>query len=257
MTVIRTLAFAELDTPIVGAAWAPADEGPVLLGCRVGSEQLVVRGRLSVGDEREPWRLEGDGVALAFTPTGPSVPGGPTDSAWSSIDQRCQVSGTLALDGGGSREIQCMGSRGSVEGRFELAGIDSFRHTYGWFEGDGGLALLAYRPEKSRGQDSDLVAGAVLEAEPAPRVVDPRLSTTYDAAGAPVRVGLEMWFEHEESGEDADEEDERQFSRRAAAEATGERIDWEVAGFRLQAALLRWHSRGHYGTGVYLLGQRG
>jgi len=116
--------------------------------------------------------------------------------------------------------------------------------------------LLTLRPRKSRGHEADLVAAAVLEPESAPRVTDPRLSTTYDAAGLPARVGLELWFETDDTDEEPEEETERQFPRRAAGEAVGPGIDWEVAGFKLHAALLRWHSRGSDGTGVYLLGQR-
>jgi hypothetical protein len=255
VTAIRTLVFAEPETPILGALWLPADDAAALLGCRLGAEQLVVSGRLKIGGEDEPWQVEGEGVSLLCSPAGPAARCGPVDGDWDSTDQLCEVSGTVAV-GGASHEISCMGWRENIEGRFELTEIDSFRQTYGWFERAEGISLLAYRPQKSRGQDADVVAGAVLEAQPTPRVADPRLSTTYDASGAPSRVGLELWFEPETPEEESDDGDGQHFARRAAAEATGERIEWAVADFRLQAALLRWHSRGSDGTGVYLLGQR-
>lgn len=260
MTLIRTLAFAELDTPSVGVAWIPERGGDAVIGLRVASAGWVVRARLQDGAGAEPWRLDGNGVSLLFTPAGPAAHGGAADAGIDSIDQLCEVTGSVLL-GGSEHAISSKGSRTSLEARFELAAIDSFRQTAGWFEPTDalpadGLSLLSYRPDKSMGQDTDLVAAAVLEPEQAPPVADPRLSTTYDAAGMPTRVGLELWFEPSDSAEDPDADDRRHFPRRAAAEPLGELIEWEVADFRLHAALLRWHSRGSDGAGTYLLGQR-
>lgn len=260
MTVIRTLAFAELDTPSLGVAWIPRDGADPVIGVRVASAERVVSARLQEGAGAEPWRLEGDEVSLLFSPAGPAGHAAAADAAIDSVDQLCEVTGTVVLDGS-EHAISCMGSRTSLEARFELARIDSFRQTAGWFQpsdapAPGGLSLLSYRPSKSRGQDADLVAAAVLEAEQ-PQVADPRLSTTYDAAGAPTRVGLELWFEPDDSADDSGVDEQRHPPRRAAAEPVGKPIEWEVADFRLHAALLRWHSHGSDGAGTYLLGQRG
>jgi hypothetical protein len=255
VTTVRTLAFAEGDTGSWGAAWLPADDASGPLACRVGSVAAVLTAELHDTAQSEPWRVDGEGVSLVFVPAGRAGQSGPRDTGIESLEQLCDVKGKLAVDGS-EREITCMGWRASLEGGFELAEIDSFRQICGWFEPDRGVALLALRPRKARAHDADLVAAAVLEPEPTPRVADPRLSTTYDAAGLPARVGLELWLEAESSANGADDDADRQFPRRAAGEATGAGIEWEVAGFTLHAALLRWHSRGSDGTGVYLLGQR-
>jgi hypothetical protein len=271
VTAIRTLAFAELDAPSLGVAWIPRDGAAAVIGIRVGSARRVATAHLHDGAGPEPWRLEGDGVSLLFGPIGPAAHGGAPDAGIDSTDQLCEVTGTIVLDGS-ERAISCPGSRTNLEARFELAASDSFRQTAGWFQPAGrpaadgpaadgpvadGLSLVSYRPSKSRGQDTDLVAAAVLDPERAPPVADPRLSTTYDAAGLPARVGLELWFEPDDSSEDSEGDEQRHFPRRAAAESVGEPIGWEVAGFRLHAALLRWHSRGSDGAGMYLLGRRG
>jgi hypothetical protein len=177
------------------------------------------------------------------------------NGASGSVDHLCEVTGRAML-GGAEHEVEWLGWRGRFDADFELGVVDSFRQAAGWFDAADGFSLSAYRPQKSRGHDADYVAAAVLEAEPAPRIDDPRLSTTYDAAGLPTRVGLELWFEPSGPEEDSDDDDDRPLTRRAAAEAIGAGIDWEVEGFKLHAALLHWHSRGHDGAGVYLLGQR-
>jgi hypothetical protein len=256
VTALRTLAFAELETPTLGVAWIPDGGAAAVVACRLGSDVRTATGRFNDGPGGEPWAIEGDEISLLLRPIGSAARGGSADAGFDSIDQLCEVTGTLLIDGD-EREISCIGSRTSLEAGFELTTIDSFRQAAGWFEGPEGVSLLAYRPGKARGQDGDFVAGAVLDAEPAPPVVDPRLSTTYDAAGLPARVGLELWFEDDPSVEEPGGDEQRQFPRRAAGEAVGDPIAWEVAGFRLHGALLRWHSRGNNGAGAYLLGQRG
>jgi hypothetical protein len=255
VTTIRTLAFVAPDASSWGAAWLPQDRRSLSLAYRIGSSETIAEAELRASGQAEPWQIEGDGVSLVFTPAGADGQGGSADAGVGSFDQLCSVHGQIPLDGS-QREIECMGWRSSVEGSFELSEIDSFRETSGWFEPARGLSLLAFRPRKAQGQDADLVAASLLEPEPMPRVADPRLSTTYDARGLPTRIGLELWLESESSDEDPDDDYDHQIPRRAAGEPVGAGIDWEVSGFRLHAALVRWHSRGEDGSGVYLLGQR-
>jgi anti-anti-sigma regulatory factor len=253
---IRTLAFAGLDGEPWGAAWFPSQDASAPLACANGSATNVVLAELHGSDATEPWRLEGDAVSLLLTPAAPAVHGGGEDVGVESLDQLCSVSGSLTLDGS-EHQISCLGWRSTADSTIDLSAIDSFRQTSGWFEAPAGLALLSLRPRKARGHDADLIAAAVLEPEDtAPMAVaDPRLSTTYDADGLPTRVGLELWLELE--GSDAYEDDgaEQQISRRAAAEAIGAAVEWEVRDFQLHAVQLRWHSRGSDGAGVYLLAQ--
>jgi hypothetical protein len=254
VATIRTLAFAAPDGSSWGAAWLPGDQGSFVYRVETGARVAEVE--LRAAAETEPWHVEGDGVSLALTPAGPIGEGGSAETGVGSVDQLCSVDGRLALEGG-EREISYTGWRSTLEGEFDLGAIDSFRQASAWFEPLHGLSLLALRPRTARGQEADLVAASLLEPEPAPRVADPRLSTTYDAAGLPARVGLELWLEPESSDEDPDEDSDRQFPRRAAGEPIGMGVGWELGGFRLHAAPLRWHSRGEDGSGVYLLGQRG
>lgn len=234
-------------------AWLPGEDAAISLAGAVDSLAGLVTGELIGAGEGEAWRIDGDGTALRLNPAGPARRANVPDGALSSLDQLCTVSGTLRL-GGSAREIRAMGWRTTLTGKLELERIDSFRQTAAWFEPTQGFSLVALRPRKSRGQDADVVAAVLLEAEETQPVADPRLSTTYNAAGFPARAGLELWLE-EENGDQA--ESTAHYLRRAAGEAVDAGVDWEVAGFKLHAALLRWHSRGVDGTGIYLLGRRG
>ncbi len=76
-------------------------------------------------------------------------------------------------------------------------------------------------------------------------VVDPRLSTTYDAHGTPRRIGIELWL-----GAD---DDENQRSRRVGGVATGSFASTQLDGRTLTAHALHCASRNEAGAGVYLL----
>jgi hypothetical protein len=251
--IVRALAFGDRDAGSWGVVWTPGDDSAISLAGASGSATGILTGELNRAEAGGAWRVEGDGTSLLFTPSGPTAHGAAPGGSVSNVDQLCTVSGALRL-GGTEREISSMGWRTTLEGSFELDRMDSFRQASAWFEPTQGFSLVAFRPRKSRGQEADLVAAALLEPEPTPPVADPRLSTTYDAAGRPARAGLELWLEEEEGG-DRDESD-RHFPRRAAGESVGAGVDWEIAGFDLSATPLRWHTRGMEGSGVYLLGRR-
>lgn len=251
MTTVRALGFG--DAEAWGVTWVPGEDTTISLAAAAGPAVGVVGGELHGAGEGGPWRIEANGTSLVFARSGPAGGDATPDGSLSSLDELCTVSGTMTLDGG-AREVNSMGWRTTLKGNFDLDRIDSFRQTSAWFEPTHGFSLVAFRPRKARGHDADLVAAAVLEPETTARVGDPRLSTTYNAAGLPTRVGLELWLE--ESGDDDDETD-RHYPRRAAGEVAGDGIEWELAGFNLHAAPLRWHSRGIDGEGVYLLGRRG
>ena len=60
--------------------------------------------------------------------------------------------------------------------------------------GDGRLlAVVALRPAGAQGHGDDLVAGAIGDGESFAGVDEPLLSTEYDAAGRPRRLGLELY----------------------------------------------------------------
>jgi hypothetical protein len=237
------------------------------------SGATILSATLQGSDRAEQWRLEGDGVELVLSPSGPPVENAAQGDEIEGFDQLCIVSGHFMHDGD-ERPVECLGWRSERSGRIDVGRLASFRQVSAWFEPGEGLALLALRPRKSRGQEADLIAAAVLGAEHPRPVVDPRLSTTYAAGGLPSRAGLELWLEddsdaageaaregvpagaeHEANGGPA-EPDSQQYPHRAAGEALGPHADWNVAEFELHAELFRWHNRGRDGAGVYLLGKR-
>jgi hypothetical protein len=255
MNASRAVAFADLDGGVWGAAWVarPDEQGTVAL--RRGADTAFTSAALAGDGVTEPWWLEGEGVELSLSPSGEAVRSAAQVGGIDGFDQLCQVSGTVAL-GAGAQDVACLGWR-SERGPLELDRIESFREVAAWFAPREGLALLALRPRDARGHESDVIAAVVLEGAQGVPVSDPRMSTTYTAAGLPARVGLELWVEEEPLAPDApDDAAPEQFPRRAAAEAVGEGLGWENAGFALQAVPLLWHSRGRDGAGVYLLGRR-
>lgn len=257
MSAIHGLAFGDPAEDLWGVAWAPEGLRAVELALHSGPVARTIPVELSTGAQDDPWRIEGEGVSLMMKPSGAAGHGQTAEAPLRSSEQLCAVGGHLELDAGGRREVGCLGWRTTVENGLELERIGSFRQTVAWFEPAHGLSLLALRPAKARGQEADLVSAAVLEPDPTPPVSDPRLSTTYDASGRPERAGLELWLGPPAPPEESEEQAPPHLPRRAAGRAHGPGIAWKVEDFRLYATLLRWHSRGSVGSGIYLLGDRG
>jgi hypothetical protein len=234
-TSLRTVTFGSLDDGLWGAAWF-ADEPRLLLGTP-GGDGVVMSGSLAGSESTEDWTLTGDGVELSITGAAEPIHDR-FDGGADGFDQLSRVHGTVT-HGGVDIELGCLGRRATRTG-LELSRYRSIRDISMWFEPDEGVALTALRPRKAKHHAKDVVVAAVLDAAAAKAVVDPRLSTTYNAEGAPWRVGLELWLE-EENGD--------QFPRRTAAESSPAGIEVDD----LRATVLRAHSRGREGMGVYLL----
>jgi hypothetical protein len=141
---------------------------------------------------------------------------------------------------GEERIVDCAGERSRRLGTLDGKRFQSLRAVSAWFGDEVGLAVLAARPRRARGHDSELLAGTMFEAGVPVPVTEPRLSTTYTADGVPARVGLELWF-GEEEGE--------QYARRAAGEAIGRAAGCEDPSLRSE--VVRWRMRGREGIGVY------
>ena len=249
-SALRTLAFGELERGIWGAAWAPAADGSGLTA--LGGASAVTAGsglRLSVDEDAGEWRLGGERAALTISPAGEVVAVGATGDGVEGFDQLCRVTGRFAL-GDGEQEVECLGLRTSRSGGFDLGKLGSLRAVSTWFEPDEGLALMAFRARKAKSHDGDVITAAVLGPETSAAVEDPRLSTTYDASGWPVRAGLELWIAREDGDED------EQYPRRASGEATGARAESADGELQLRAEPFRWHSRGRDGAGMYILARR-
>jgi hypothetical protein len=235
---LRSLAFGSLDGGLWGAAWSARDIIGVLAKPAPGSALAIAGAALEGNGADHEWRFTGEGVELSIAPQGAAVRIGETDG----FEQLCRVSGSATV-GGEQQDVSCLGRRAERSG-VELSELDSVRDVAAWFEPDDGIGLIALRPRRSRGHERDSISAAVLDGAGAATVADPRLSTTYDERGIPMRAGLELWMDGDEAA---------QYPRRAAGESVGAGADLELAGIAVRAELLRWHSRGREGAGVYLL----
>jgi hypothetical protein len=251
VTALRTFAFGRLDTGVWGVAWIPADpqQAFVAIGSPTGS--AVLPATLDGDSPDHAWSLRADGIGLQIAPAGDPVrAAGPgTNGEAGGFDQLCLIDGSVLI---GAAE-HCAHSYGSRTARPRLADLDRFasvREVAAWFGPDQGLTLLALRPPRSRGHDHDVLSASLFDPEGAVAVAEPRLSTTYAAGGRIARAGLELWL-------GGDDEEEQQYPRRVAGEALGPAASGTAGGLAVQAELLRWHSRGLDGVGVYLLATRG
>jgi len=237
---LQKLAFGDLGSELWGAALVHPARTFVCLGAE--GAVVSVEARLERTSPGEEWRVAGDGTELVVAPVAePAKLGG---ASIEGFDQLCRVSGRFLL-GDRPYELSSLGCRGVRAGSSDVAQYESLREVAAWFEPGEGLVVSAFRPRKSKGQDADVVLAAVLGPESPPPVEDPRLSTTYTAAGWPARAGLELWL--------TGEEEDRPQLRRAAGEAAGRRLEATWGEFTVRAELFRWTSRGGSGAGVYLL----
>jgi hypothetical protein len=217
-------------------------EAPLFVAS-VGGHQLSGVARIAGTDGDGEWRLTADGMELVVLPTTERVPGA-DGHALEGFDQLCRVQGRIATATEPEVEVECLGRRAGREVA-DPRDLDSVRDVSAWFAVDDGLAMTALRRRKARGHDRDLTVAAILDTAGSPAVEEPRLSTTYDAAGAPMRMGLELW--------PPEQEGEQQYPRRMAGEAAGDAAGAGGDGVELAATPLCCHSRGNDGTGVYLL----
>jgi hypothetical protein len=213
-TPLRTVAFAELDASVWGAAWSAAPDREGFMAVGGGERSGAASARLNAGDDDAEWLLQGADVELTVSPAGAAVATG----IGSGFDQLCRVHGRAGVDGA-EREIDCIGRRGGHGDGVKLDKFDSIRDVSAWFAPADGVAVVALRPRKARGQDSDLLEVAVLDPATTSPVEDPRLSTTYTTSGQPLRVGLELWLAGDD--EDSQYRAARRGRQRASARAPG------------------------------------
>lgn len=236
---LLTFAFAGPGEELWGIGWLPLDIGPGLILIADGSN---VGGLIAeLDDDHSTWRVRAPDVELTVAATSDPIPLSTAAPEGAGFTQLATVAGTATV-GGRALEVRAAGRRSAHATPDEVSKYDSIREVSGWFDGDEAISLIALRPRKPKGHEQDIVAAAVIEPE-APRVItDPRLSTTYDAAGRPARVNLELWTD-----------DPEQYPRRLAGEAAGARAEASGAGWELRAELMHCHARGQDGVGVYLL----
>lgn len=239
---LRTVTFGDLDAGVWGAVWG-ADDPFITLGLVDGADLRASLAALEGSGDGEQWRIVSDRADLTATPHGEAAAA--SASAPDGFDQLCRVRGRLALDGE-ERSIDCLGRRGFRPQLPDFGRFESLRDVSAWFEPDEGISLLSLRPRKASGHGDDLVTAALFEPEAIHAVAEPRLSTAYTAAGVPWRLGLELWLEAEHEHGD-------RYPRRAAGEAIGAGVRSSQGELDISAVLLRCHSHGRDGAGVYLL----
>ena len=262
MTALRWCAFGDLDSAVWGLAWVhgEAGAGHAVLGSGLAA-RAAVADLESPGPDRE-WRLPETGSRSRCPAAGGRRPAG-----------LVRATGTLAADGG-DRSLDAPGWRAVVDEPPAPGELDSLRLVAAWFGDDEGLALLAVRPRKARGQEDDQLTAALIEAGAAGDVADARLSTTYSGDGVPARAGVELWVsepaedpeaageDHEAAGQRLEAAGERpevagERPHRLAGEVAGPPVAFADQGIEFSAQPFRWHSHGRDGAGVYLLGRPG
>jgi hypothetical protein len=252
VTGFHVVAFGDLETGTWGVSWLSGGDAQARLAVRRGAAVGLVEGALERTSAEQPWRWEGEGASLVFTPTGRVLASQDADGRLERQDELCATSGRVRIEDGDT-EVQCQGWRSSACAQAPEE-LGSLRFLAAWLDAGTGFSLLALRPRKARGHEEDIVASALLDDPAPPVVAEPRLSTTYSGEGLPARAGLELWLEEENASEDEDSP-QHHYPRRAAGEAIGDGLNWNQGDLELQASLMRWHSHGHEGPGVYLLGQ--
>jgi hypothetical protein len=224
------VAYADLEGDLWGIVIG--GEQPQAAVARLTGADIELRPAELDLDDDEVWLVTAPGCALRVERADASSATAEGEGAL----EPCRVSGSATIDAA-ELEFDVGGVRAAT---LSADGGDSLRLFAAWFAAGHELALLAARPKGAKGQDQDSLE-AVTRGEEHPLVIDPRLSTTYDKAGAPLRVGLELWL-----GEDPDGE---LSPRRVAGLATGS----QVATDGLSAHAFECVSRGEPGAGMYLL----
>jgi hypothetical protein len=185
----------------------------------------------------------GAGFSLEFAAVGPPAAQGEDDEAarlggMAGYEQLCRVQGTIRV-GGRDREVRCAGQRGHAWGVPDWGRMEAARTVTAWLDDDSGFTLSAVRPAGADGHERDAVWGAVLGADGARSIADPRLTTAWDDDGHQRRAGLELWL---------DEADEA--PRRAAGLVRcGSTLD--LGRLRLDCAFFSWVADGRRGVGRY------
>lgn len=220
-------AIASGDIPVAADAdWAELS----LPGLGASVEAPLERWSVRMAGERAGFALSFEAIS---PPAAHASAGGMTG-----YEQLCRVAGEIVVDGA-VRPIDGAGQRGHAWGAPDWRRLDSVHTVAAWMDGGLGVALTAAREAAAPGHGDDTRWAALLDAEAAVQIAEPRLSTTYDGESRPRRAGLELWV---------DQEDE--YPRRAAGLVLcGSTL--ELGQLRLDCAFMRWTMGGATGVGRY------
>ena len=220
-------------------------EGDNALGAEADWDELRMPGLVVRSLEpRARWQVAldapgGSGFDLEFTAVSPPAELEEDDDAarlggMAGHEQLCRVSGTAA-----GHKIDCLGQRGRTWGVADWSRIALTRSLAAWLEDGTSLTVAAVRPAGAESHADEATWGALLDADGAVAVADPRVSTTYDGDGHQRRAGLELWV-----SEDDD------YPRRGAGQMLcGSSV--ELGQLRLDCAFFVWQVDGREGVGRY------
>jgi hypothetical protein len=235
---LKLLTFADLERGVWGFAWI-GDDAAFAAGPSDAATALQSP-RLQGAGADEDWTLTGGNSRLVFSPLTEPVPGDDPQG----YEQLSRARGTL-VSGSVEHELDCLARRG-VRPLPRADELGSIRDFSAFFEPDRGAVLTSARGRRAKGHEDDRITAVLFEGEATRAVAEPRLSTTYDAAGEPLRAGLELWLEEAEDGEEV-------YPRRVTGESLGQGTSSQVDEFALHAYPFRCVGAGAEGTGVYLL----
>jgi hypothetical protein len=139
----------------------------------------------------------------------------------------------------GAQAIQCEGQISRWGGN-PLEGVGTFRHL-AIDAGDQSLLVVESRGDPGTEHGDERSAAWQVRGEEESRFEDAFISTQYDSAGQPTRVGLELWPEEAERA-----------SRAAATRVAGASLGGVGVG-SAWAGLFRCQTDGILGMGSYLL----
>jgi hypothetical protein len=149
-------------------------------------------------------------------------------------EKLCRVRGTAA-----GRPIDCLGQRTRSWGTADWDRISLTRSLGAWLADGPSVVYSAVRPAGVESHAGEATWGALLDADGAVAIDDPRISTTYDGDGHQRRVGLELWV-----GEEDD------YPRRGAGQVLcGSTV--ELGSLVLDCAFFAWTLDGRQGVGRY------
>jgi hypothetical protein len=184
--------------------------------------------------------LRAIGAIAALDPEHPAARAG----GMTGFDQAVRVTGNATVRGR-RVPIDALGQRGRSWGTPDWNLIALARTIGAWVDDDLAVSLTAIRPSNAKHHDDERVAATILERDPesgeprATPVVEPRLSTTYDADGRQRRAGLELWVSTEDP-----------YARQVAGEALcGTSLG--LGRLRVDCAFFRWRMEGRAGVGRY------
>jgi hypothetical protein len=225
--------FGEAAAGVGGMAWDLGEPGAVLVSdgeARAGSFAIEEGGdaaalTITAGDASLEATLSARTADLALA-------GGPTTT----------VCTAEVRPPGAMQTFQCSGQicRWAAN---PLEGAGTFRQITVEAD-DAALFVLARGAPGARGHGEEDSLGWRIEGENTGAFEDALISTQYDAAGDPTRIGLELW------PPDADQTTRAAATRVVGALLGGARVGGAWAG------LFRCHTDGTGGIGIYLLWRR-